>query len=82
MVVGQISDALPIPDFVRTRAADKTTAQTAAYSITAALLARNRSAGSQNLEIPSLNAALAWYWVDGLADHTGRTWPLIPATTI
>ncbi len=70
MVAGQMSDVSPSPDFVRTMVADKTTAYTAAQAITAALYARDHGAGGQHVEVPMLDATLAWFWVDGMSDHT------------
>ncbi len=76
MVTGQVSDDLPFPDFVRTMVADKTTAYTAAQAITAALLARDRGAGGQRIEVPMLDSTLAWFWVDGMTDLTEPDDPL------
>ncbi len=70
IVSGQISVASPSPDFVRTMVADKAAAYTAAQAITAALYARDHGAGGQHLEIPMLDATLAWFWVDAMTDHT------------
>jgi len=71
MIDGQVSEALPLPDLIRTLVADKASAYTAAQAITAALLARERGAGGQHLEIPMLDATMAWWWPDGMSDHTG-----------
>ena len=71
MVDGQRSADLPFPDLVRTLVADKTTAYTAAQAITAALFARERGGGAQHLDIPMIDATIAWYWPDGMSDHTG-----------
>jgi len=70
MVHSQMSEALPFPDLVRTLVADKATAHTVAQSITAALFARERGAGGQHLDLAMLDAALAWFWPDGMADLT------------
>jgi crotonobetainyl-CoA:carnitine CoA-transferase CaiB-like acyl-CoA transferase len=70
MVAGQASPALPFPDLIRTLVADKSTAYTVAQAITAALLARERGAGGQFIEVPMLDATLAWYWPDGFSDLT------------
>ena len=72
MVHGQVSDALPFPDLVRTLVADKATANTVAQSVTAALFARERGAGGQHIELAMLDATLAWFWPDGMADLTHR----------
>ncbi len=70
MVAGQASDDLPFPDLVRTLVADKTTAYTAAQAITAALVAKANGHGGQHVEVPMLDATLAWYWPDGMSDLT------------
>lgn len=70
MVDGQQSTELPFPDLIRTLVADKTTAYTAAQAISAALFARERGAGGQHIEIAMLDAALAWFWPDGMSDFT------------
>ena len=72
MVHGQISNDLPFPDLVRTLVADKATAHTVAQSVTAALLARERGAGGQHIELAMLDATLAWFWPDGMADLTHK----------
>ena len=71
MIDGQQSNALPFPDLIRTLVADKTTAYTAAQAITAALFARERGGGGQHLEIPMIDATIAWFWPDGMSDFTG-----------
>lgn len=70
MVHSQVSEALPFPDLVRTLVADKATAHTVAQAITAALFARDRGAGGQHIDLAMLDAALAWFWPDGMADLT------------
>lgn len=70
MVHGQMSEMLPFPDLVRTLVADKATAHTVAQTITAALFARERGAGGQHIELSMLDATLAWFWPDGMADLT------------
>ena len=72
MVHGQVSEALPFPDLVRTLVADKATANTVAQSVTAALFARERGAGGQHIELSMLDATLAWFWPDGMADLTHK----------
>ncbi|NCG22726.1 MAG: CoA transferase [Actinobacteria bacterium] len=78
MVAGQASPALPFPDLIRTLVADKSTAYTVAQAITAALLARERGAGGQFIEVPMLDATLAWYWPDGFSDLTQEDPTLAP----
>ncbi len=70
IVHGQVSESLPFPDLVRTLVADKATAHTVAQTITAALFARERGAGGQHIELSMLDATLAWFWPDGMADLT------------
>jgi crotonobetainyl-CoA:carnitine CoA-transferase CaiB-like acyl-CoA transferase len=69
-VAVQKNPEVPIPDLVRTLVVDKATAYTAAQSITAALLARERGAGGQHIEIAMLDAALAFFWPDGMMGHS------------
>ncbi len=56
------------PTQLRQLVADKLTAYTAAQAITAALLARERGAGGQHLELSMLDSCIAFLFVDG-ADH-------------
>jgi crotonobetainyl-CoA:carnitine CoA-transferase CaiB-like acyl-CoA transferase len=49
---------------------DKVAAQSVAQSITAALLARERGAGGQHLRMAMLDAAIAFLWLDGMANYT------------
>ena len=49
---------------VRTIVYDKVTALTAAQGITAALLARERGAGGQHVELSMLDTALYFNWAD------------------
>ncbi len=55
--------------FVRQAICDKVTAYTAAQSITAALLARERGAGGQHLRLAMLDAAIAFMWPDGMGNQ-------------
>ena len=70
MVHSQVSEALPFPDLMRTLVADKATAHTVAQAITAALFARSQGAGGQHIQLAMLDAALSWFWPDGMADLT------------
>ena len=70
MVHSQVSEALPFPDLMRTLVADKATAHTVAQSVTAALFARTQGAGGQHIDLAMLDAALSWFWPDGMADLT------------
>ena len=55
------------PRFLRQAAADKITAYTAAQAITAALLARERGAGGQHLQLAMLDASVAFLFADAAA---------------
>ena len=58
---------------------------TAAQSVLAALLARERGAGGQHIRLSMIDTALAFLWPDGMMQHTlldtdgrsrpARTWP-------
>ncbi|MEN8161033.1 MAG: CoA transferase [Myxococcota bacterium] len=69
-VAVQKNPEIPIPDLVRTLVVDKATAYTVAQAVTAALLARERGAGGQHVEIAMLDAALAFFWPDGMMGHS------------
>jgi crotonobetainyl-CoA:carnitine CoA-transferase CaiB-like acyl-CoA transferase len=58
------------PDMIRHVVCDKATALTAAQAITAALFARDRGAGGQHVRIAMLDAAIAFFWPDGMMNHT------------
>jgi crotonobetainyl-CoA:carnitine CoA-transferase CaiB-like acyl-CoA transferase len=58
------------PDLVRHVICDKASAYTAAQAITAALFARERGAGGQHVRVAMLDAALAFFWPDGMMKHT------------
>lgn len=66
----QMSPDFPIKDLVRNIVADKSTSYTAAQAITAALFARDRGAGGQLIEVPMIDASLAFFWPDGMIKHT------------
>jgi len=57
-------------DLVRHVICDKASALTAAQAITAALFARERGAGGQHVRLAMLDAALAFFWPDGMMAHT------------
>lgn len=69
-VAVQVNPDLPLPDLVRTIVCDKASALTTAQAICAALFARERGAGGQHIEIPMLDAALAFFWPDGMMGKT------------
>jgi crotonobetainyl-CoA:carnitine CoA-transferase CaiB-like acyl-CoA transferase len=58
------------PDLIRHVVCDKATALTAAQAITAALVARDRGAGGQHVRLAMLDAALAFFWPDGMMNQT------------
>lgn len=66
----QQSADIPIPDLVRNIVADKASAYTAAQAITAALFARERGAGGQKIDVPMIDASLAFFWPDGMMKQT------------
>ena len=55
------------PRFLRQAAADKITAYTASQAITAALLARERGAGGQHVQVSMLDASVAFLFADAAA---------------
>jgi crotonobetainyl-CoA:carnitine CoA-transferase CaiB-like acyl-CoA transferase len=73
---------VPIPDLVRNVIADKASAYTAAQAITAALFARERGAGGQHIEIPMIDASLAFFWPDGMMAHTMLGENITPGPTL
>lgn len=66
----QVNPEIPFPDLVRSLPCDKATSLTAAQAICAALFARERGAGGQHIELPMIDAALAFFWPDGMMAHT------------
>ncbi len=65
-VAVQVNPEIPVPDLVRTIVCDKATALTAAQSVCAALLARERGlAEGQHLVIPMLDTAISFFFPDG-----------------
>ena len=70
MVAYQVNPDIPFPDLVRNIVSDKSTALTVAQAITAALLARERGAGGQHVEVPMLDATLFFLWSDAMVDLT------------
>ena len=57
------------PHLVSTTLCDKLTALTAAQAIASALLARERGAGGQHVQISMLDAAVAFQWPDAMYNH-------------
>ena len=58
------------PKLIRVIVPDKVTALTAAQSVTAALLARERTGEGQHIRLSMLDAVLAFVWPEAMAYHT------------
>jgi crotonobetainyl-CoA:carnitine CoA-transferase CaiB-like acyl-CoA transferase len=69
-VAVQVNPDIPFPDLVRTIVCDKATALTVAQSVCAALLARERGAGGQHLQVPMLDTAISFFFPDGFMSDT------------
>lgn len=57
------------PQLIRHNAADKITALTASQAVTAALLARERGAGAQRLEVSMLESVVQFVWADAAGNE-------------
>jgi crotonobetainyl-CoA:carnitine CoA-transferase CaiB-like acyl-CoA transferase len=71
----------PLTDFtdlVRNIICDKASAYTAAQAISSALFARERGAGGQHIKVPMIDAALAFFWPDGMMKHTMLEEDVVP----
>ncbi|MFN7173700.1 MAG: CaiB/BaiF CoA transferase family protein [Thermaurantiacus tibetensis] len=68
----------PEPRLVGTLIFDKVTAITAAQAITAALFARERTGAGQKVEVPMLDAAVAFNWVEGMYNQAFVEGPEVP----
>ncbi len=64
------TDANGNPSLVRNFVIDKVTAGYATQAVLAALLARERGAGGQHVQLSMLDVALAFLWPDGMMQHT------------
>ena len=69
-VAAQVNPEIPIPDLVRNAVVDKATSYSLAQAITAALLARERGAEGQHVDVTMLDAGLAFFWPDGMLRHS------------
>jgi crotonobetainyl-CoA:carnitine CoA-transferase CaiB-like acyl-CoA transferase len=69
-VAVQVNPDIPFPDLVRSTVCDKATALMAAQAVTAALVARGRTGVGQHVEIAMLDAAIAFFWPDGMMADT------------
>jgi crotonobetainyl-CoA:carnitine CoA-transferase CaiB-like acyl-CoA transferase len=58
------------PALIRNIVIDKVTAMTAAHSILAALLARERGAGGQHVQLSMIDTAISFLWPDGMMQHS------------
>ena len=66
----QANDASDRPRMMRTVIPDKTTGLTVAQSITAGLLARERTGEGQRIKVAMLDTMIAYLWPEGLAGLT------------
>ncbi len=64
------TDGTGSPSLIRNFVIDKTTAGYATQAVLAALLARERGAGGQHIQLSMLDVALAFLWPDGMMQHT------------
>ena len=58
------------PALIRNVVIDKVTAMTAVQSVLAAVVARLRGQGGQHIRISMIDVALAFFWPDGMMQHT------------
>lgn len=58
------------PQLIRHVVVDKLTAMTAAQAVTAALFHRERGGGGQRVDVTMLDAALWFFWPDGMMDRS------------
>ncbi len=65
-------------DYVKTFAADKVAAMTAANAVLVALVGRGRGAGGQHVEVNLLDAVVSWLWMDCMWNQTIDKTPPIP----
>ncbi len=64
------ADSSGDPSLIRNVVIDKVTAYTAAQSVMAAVIARLRGHGGQHVRISMIDVALAFFWPDGMMQHT------------
>ncbi len=69
-VAVQVNPDIPFPDLIRSTVCDKATALMAAQAVTAALVARGRTGVGQHVEIAMLDAAISFFWPDGMMADT------------
>ncbi|MEL7155161.1 MAG: CoA transferase [Actinomycetota bacterium] len=68
-------------DYFKTFAADKITAMTAANTVLAALVARERGKGGQHVEVNLFDAAVSWLWMDCMWNHSMEGIEAVPTYT-
>ena len=61
----QVNPEIPFPDLMRTAIIDKAVAWEIALSVTAALFAREKGSGGQELKIAMVDVAISFLWPDG-----------------
>jgi crotonobetainyl-CoA:carnitine CoA-transferase CaiB-like acyl-CoA transferase len=64
------ADSSGQPALIRNVVIDKVTAMTAVQSVLAAIIARLRGQGGQHIRISMIDVALAFFWPDGMMQHT------------
>lgn len=69
-VAHQVNPEIPFPDLIRHVVADKSTACYVAQAITAALFHRERSGDGQHIDLSMVDAALSFFWPDGMMTET------------
>jgi len=70
-VDAQLNPEIPVHDLHRTFVADKSTSYTVAQAVTTALLARERGlVRGQVVDVSMIDAALSFFWPDGMMTHT------------
>lgn len=68
-------------DYVKTFAADKVAAMTAANAVLVALVARGRGGGGQHVQVNLLDAVVSWLWMDCMWNQSIDKTPPIPTYT-
>ncbi len=70
MIAQQVHPDSGEKDLIRTSVCDKVASLTAAQAISAALFSRERGGTGRHIEISMLDAAIAFYWPDGMMNCT------------
>ncbi|MFT5201255.1 MAG: crotonobetainyl-CoA:carnitine CoA-transferase CaiB-like acyl-CoA transferase [Candidatus Aldehydirespiratoraceae bacterium] len=66
----QVNPKIPFPDLIRHVVVDKSTANAVAQAITAALFHRERTSEAQHIDLSMVDAALNFFWPDGMMSQT------------